>query len=602
MFLPTVLVGDSNLGGISSTISSYESLVLRGYIVDAILLFRDDYYRNHEYLLPYFAERGVHVTSLEPPPPLQGNVRENTSATESYYAKLVPRDSDSDIYHALRHLDERHANRIDELDSMPRRTLDTVWWPFVQHGLVKSEDDVTVIDSAWADFFSVYNSSSTSTSQLAPKLDGSASWWTQVVGHAAPSLALAAASAAGRYGHVMFPQATHLPALRLAERLVHKGPGVGWASRAFFTDNGSTGMEVALKMALRAFSITEEKLTTSSKKNLWIIGLKGSYHGDTIGAMDATEEGIYTCEWHDAKGFWFEPPTAGIKNGNHVVTIPSSMSASMSSVQFDDLHSIYDVENRLASPIADTYRVHIKNTLQALRQKGKLAALVLEPMLMGAGGMIFVDPLFQRVLVDAVRDKSLFDSPLPVIFDEVFVGLYRLGIQSFGPILGVNPDIAVYAKCLTGGLLPLSVTLASERVFQAFHGQSKVDALLHGHSYTAHAVGCQVANTTLDMIEKLVEKDTWRLAREKWRRDPQCDKVWSVWDPSFVHSVSRVSIVEEAMALGTVLVIKFRDDDAGKVSLHTLCNAFTELVLQGTHPTQHRVCFGPSSIPSAMAL
>ncbi|KAF8428867.1 PLP-dependent transferase [Boletus edulis BED1] len=577
LFLPTVLVGDPKLGGISSTISSYESLVLRGYIVDAILLFRDDYYRNYEYLFPYFAERGVHVASLDPPPPLQGNLNEDISATEAYYANLAPRSLDGEIFHALRHLDECHVHRIKELDSMPRRTLDSIWWPFVQHGLVKSEKDVTVIDSAWADFFSVYDSSSepSACSLLAPKLDGSASWWTQAVGHAHPSLALAAANAAGRYGHVMFPHATHLPALKLAERLVHEGPGVGWASRAFFTDNGSTGMEVALKMALRSFSINDKELTPRDKKDLWIIGLKGSYHGDTIGAMDATEEGVYTCEWHQSKGFWFEPPTVAIQNGNFVVSVPSPISPSTSSVHFDDLHSVYDIQNRLHSPLADIYRTHVRNTLQALRRKGerKLAALVLEPIVMGAGGMIFVDPLFQRVLVDAVRDKSLFENPLPVVFDEVFVGLYRLGMKSFGPLLGVNPDIAVYAKILTGGVLPLSVTLASERVFQAFNSPSKVDALLHGHSYTAHAVGCQVANTTLDMIEMLSQQDPWRLAREKWscgaRRESAA--VWSFWDPGFVRSVSRLAVVHEAMTLGTVLVIKFKDDGAGYAS-HTAQN------------------------------
>ena len=573
LFLPTILVGDSKLGGISSTISSYESLVLRGYIVDAILLFRDDYYRNYEYLSPYFAERGVHVTSMDPPPPLQGNVDQDISTTESYYAKIVPQSLDGEIFHALHHLDERHARRIEELDSMPRRTLDAIWWPFVQHGLIKSEKDVTVIDSAWADFFSVYSSPSEpcSHSLLDPKLDGSASWWTQAVGHGDPSLALAAANAAGRYGHVMFPQATHLPALRLAERLIHEGPGSGWASRAFFTDNGSTGMEVALKMALRSFSVNEKELTTSVKKNLWVIGLKGSYHGDTIGAMDASEEGVYTCEWHQAKGFWFEPPTVSIKNGDCVVTVPSPISSSTSTIQFDDLHSIYNVEEKLGSSLADTYRSHVRNTLQALGQKGerKLASLVLEPIVMGAGGMIFVDPLFQRILVDAVRDPSLFDHPLPVIFDEVFVGLYRLGLKSFGPLLGVNPDIAVYAKILTGGVLPLSVTLASERVFQSFNSQSKVDALLHGHSYTAHAVGCQVANATLDKIEVLSQGGAWRLARGKWEgggdgrpRSPQTT-VWSFWDPGFVRSISTLDAVDEAMALGTVLVIKFKDGDDG---------------------------------------
>ncbi|KIJ66816.1 hypothetical protein HYDPIDRAFT_85680 [Hydnomerulius pinastri MD-312] len=575
LFLPTVLIGDSKLGGISSTISSYESLLLRGYIVDAILLFRDQYYRNHEYLSPYFAERGVHVTSLDPPPPRLDNDA-NISSTESYYNKIVPGDLDGDVFRALDHLEDCHSRRIEDLDSMPRRTLDTIWWPFVQHGLVKSDKDVTTIDSAWADFFSVYDSSSgsssTSSSVLSPQLDGSASWWTQAVGHAHPSLALAAANAAGRYGHVMFPQATHLPALKLAERLVRDGPGRGWASRAFFSDNGSTGMEVALKMALRSFSVSSgTELAPSDKKNLGIVGLKGSYHGDTIGAMDASEEGVYTCEWHQAKGFWFEPPTVSIKRGNFIVATPSAIPSSTSpSHQFDSLHAIYDVGSRLSSPLADSYRKYVKKVLQTLNQAGEqtLAALVLEPIVMGAGGMIFVDPLFQRVLVDVVRDKSLFPHPLPVIFDEVFVGLYRLGFESSGPLLGVDPDISVHAKILTGGVLPLAVTLASDRIFQATNSQSKVDALLHGHSYTAHAVGCQVANVTLDLVTQLTQQESWSKAREKWACEagPGAQKVWSFWDPGFVQSVSSLDIVDEVMTLGTVLAIKFRDDSAGYAS------------------------------------
>jgi dethiobiotin synthetase/adenosylmethionine--8-amino-7-oxononanoate aminotransferase len=128
----------------------------------------------------------------------------------------------------------------------------------VQHGLVH-ENNVTVIDSAHSDFYSVSNKSvvddpSSKDSVLSPQFDGSASWWTQVLGHAHPSLTLAAARASGRYGHVLFPQAVHLPALKLAEKLIHDGPGKGWASRAFFSDNGSTGMEVTLKMAIRAYS------------------------------------------------------------------------------------------------------------------------------------------------------------------------------------------------------------------------------------------------------------------------------------------------------------------------------------------------------------
>lgn len=581
LLLPTILIGDAKLGGISSTISSYESLVLRGYTIDAILLFRDEYYRNWEYLTSYFEERGIHVTAVEPPPERLAARDEDVTSMERYYDQIVPIDEISGLHTVIDHLNDRHSRRMQDLHSLPRRTLDTVWWPFVQHGLVKGEKDVTVIDSATSDFFSIYNGHSSPTpskpnqeSLLEPQLDGSASWWTQALGHGQPELALAAANAAGRYGHVMFPQATHEPALKLAERLVHHGPGKGWASRAFFSDDGSTGMEIALKMALRAYSVhPQNNLDVHQRKNLGVLGLKGSYHGDTIGSMDACEEGVYTCEWHNAKGYWFDPPTISIRQGKAYISLPPALSGDLGSsqVQANTLPWAYDIPTRLQTPLADTYRTYIERTLQNLRSQGgpELAALVLEPLIMGAGGMIFVDPLFQRVMVDVVRGKDQVPGSrtgIPVIFDEVFVGLHRIGMETTGPLLGVNPDVSVNAKILTGGLIPLAVTLASESIFDAFLSESKTDALLHGHSYTAHAMGCAVANKTLDIIEKVVNSKSWQEARERWTTaDYTIEKggVFSLWDPYFVHTVSMMQTVEEVMSLGTVLAIKFKDQQGG---------------------------------------
>ncbi|CAA7266903.1 unnamed protein product [Cyclocybe aegerita] len=579
LFLPTVLIGDSKLGGISTTISAYEALLLRGYIIDAVLLFQDEYYRNGEYLKPYFEERGTFLATVRPPPPRLSNPTENFISTEGYYKTITSAEVGDEAGLVVDHLDVRHKSRVDELESMPRRTLDTVWWPFVQHGQVKGEKDVTVIDSAYGDFFSVTKKSeSTDTKRalLEPQFDGSASWWTQTVGHAHPSLTLAAARASGRYGHVMFPQATHLPALNLAERLVKDGPGKGWASRAFFSDDGSTGMEVALKMALRAFALRHgSNLGANEKKSLGILGLKGSYHGDTIGAMDACEEGVYTCEWHNAKGYWLEPPTVGIKDGQIAITVPGSLASFPSSqtVNAESLAWVYDVENRLHTPLARAYALYITRSLEALAARGgpKLAALVLEPLIMGAGGMLFVDPLFQRVLVDTVRGRrsgsSAQWSGMPVIFDEVFVGLNRVGVESAGTLLGVYPDISVNAKVLTGGLVPLAVTLASKSIFEAFLSENKAEALLHGHSYTAHAVGCEVANETLRLIDRLQLSDEWIAAKASWAKpDGSESPVWSLWDPEFVRAISRLEQVKEVMTLGSVLAIKVQDNTGGYVS------------------------------------
>ncbi|KAI0292151.1 onanonoxo-7-onima-8-eninoihtemlysoneda [Russula brevipes] len=553
LFLPTILVGDSRLGGISSTISAYESLLLRGYIVDSILLFKDPYYRNWEYLGPYFAEHEW-----------------NYFNTEEYYRKLSSNDKTGGLLDVVKHLDERHEERIKELHSMPQRALDTVWWPFVQHGLIKSERNVNVIDSAWGDHFTVYNghrpssprSAGVPASLLESQFDGSASWWTQALGHAHPPLTLAAARAAGRYGHVMFPEAVHAPALRLAERLVHDGPGKGWASRAFISDNGSTGMEIALKMALRVAS-KRLGLSPQERKKMGVLGLKGSYHGDTIGSMDACEEGVYTCEWHQAKGYWFEPPYVGVKNGRAFIRVPSAVAHDH--VEGHPLSWIYNVDGRLDTPLAAAYQEHINATLEKLAGDTgapQLGVLVLEPLVLGAGGMVFVDPLFQRVLIDVARARGL-----PVVFDEVFAGLWRLGLRSAAPLLGggANPDVAVYGKVLTGGLVPLAVTLASEDVFRAFEGASKAEALLHGHSYSAYAVGCEVANAALDQLERLARGEAWRAARAAWRAvgvdgGEKSDGlgIWSVWSPQFVDVLSKLDVVDHAMTLGTVLAFKVK--------------------------------------------
>ena len=590
LFLPTILVGDSRLGGISSTISAYESLLLRGYIVNSILLFKDNYYRNWEYLEPYFSEHGVKVSAVDPPPPREADASQNFIATEDYYRKLVSEDHTGGLSGVVDYLDERHEERIKELYSMPRRTLDAVWWPFVQHGLVKDERDVNVIDSAWGDHFTVFNGHKTPFppppspvvhgSILESQFDGSASWWTQSLGHAHPALNLAAARAAGRYGHVMYPQSTHGPALRLAERLIYDGPGKGWASRAFISDNGSTGMEIALKMALRVAS-KRFGLTPQERKKIGVLGVRGSYHGDTIGAMDACEEGVYTCEWHQAKGYWFEPPSVGIKNGRAFVRLPPAVAHN--DIEGRPLSWIYDVSARLDTPLASAYRRYVTGTLEKLAASGSsgtpLGALVLEPLVLGAGGMVFVDPLFQRVLIDAARARGL-----PVVFDEVFAGLWRLGLRSAAPLLGAHPDVAVYAKTLTGGLVPLAVTLASEDVFGAFEGASKAEALLHGHSYTAYAVGCEVANAALDLAERVVRGEGWREARAAWRAvdvagdgegtRTEAAAVWSVWSPQFVDVLSRLEVVEHAMTLGTVLAFKVRDGDTGAVlfPLPPLCH------------------------------
>ena len=537
------------------------------------------------------------MKTIPPPPTRRSSREEDASDLENYYKDISESES-SGLLEVITQLTERHKSRINELDSMPGRTHAQIWWPFVQHSSVHpNPKSITVIDSAHKDHFSVYNDhargSEETNSLLGYKFDGSASWWTQTLGHSNPALTLAAARAAGRYGHVLFPQSTHLPALKLAEALL-AGPGKAWAFRVFYSDNGSTGMEVALKMALRAYTKrypAEGGIGGDRAKKLGVLGLKGSYHGDTIGVMNACDsgDGVYTCEWHESKGFWFDPPSLAIREGQINIALPPSFRkfASRSGVGEEDLtwigvrdslNAAYDVERRLGTALAQAYREFIHHSLDNIETE--IAALVLEPLVMGAGGMVFVDPLFQRVLVDEVRSRPPSLEPsseggwsgIPVIFDEVFVGTYRMGHQTTSTVLGVHPDIAVYAKMLTGGLVPLAVTLAREEIFEAFVGERKDQALLHGHSYTAYPVACEVANETLKQIRKLTEGESWKNARTKWTgkatsEDPNKDgvRMWSFWDPGFVDELSKLGSVKEVMTLGCVLAIKINNGDEGKI-------------------------------------
>lgn len=610
--LPTFLVGDSRLGGIGSTISAWESLHTRGYDVDSIALFREDRYENHAYLKDYFAERGVHSFSIPPPPEMQASVEQDRTAMSEYYEQAA---RDQSVATFTGRFLKSHDKRIEDLRSMPQEAVKTIWHPFMQHR-ERSKDTVVAIDSAFGDHFQTYTTKQGSApgssagaaeqSLLKPAFDGSASWWTQGLGHGNPQLALAAAYAAGRYGHVMFAGAVHEPALTLTQRLVDN-MGNPKLSKVFFTDNGSTGMEVAVKMALRAAS---NRNGWTPDDNVEILGLTGSYHGDTMGTMDCSEPSIYNkkVEWYEGRGYWLDFPQVRMREGRWVVEAPENLRESLGEPKtFDSLGSIFDLEARRDE--WSRYRAYLDATLSRLRKEGhKFGALIMEPIILGAGGMMFIDPLFQRCLVDAVRSTSsginaaedneprlaeLDWQGMPVIFDEVFTGIYRLGRFSAASFLGTHPDILVNAKLLTGGLLPLCTTTTSEAIFETFLSDDKSDALLHGHSYTAHAMGCAVANESLNIFTKLDASEAWEDFRNDWSRAGTVRQSsptgaappWSMWSQSFVAAVSLLPNVDYVIAIGSVFAVSLKDP-AGSGYASTAATGFRDQLFAGAD--QHR--------------
>ncbi|KAL2064072.1 hypothetical protein VTL71DRAFT_4566 [Oculimacula yallundae] len=604
--LPVCLVADYRLGGISASISSFESLHIRGYNLDLLLQFEELKYQNHSYLKTFFEKKDILSLSLPLPPPRSQNIEEDIEIMSEYYEKM---SNLNQVDETISRLAEKHVARINNLEEMPTRAHQSIWYPFTQHRDV-SPENITAIDSASGDFFQTHTitppSSSSDSSMdtiLAPTFDGSASWWTQGLGHGNAELALAAAHASGRYGHVMFAGTIHEPALLLAANLLRNlnNPRL---SRVFYSDNGSTGMEVATKMALTA-SFDRYKWDVP-KENVGVLGLKGSYHGDTIGAMDCSEPSTFNekVHWYRGRGYWFDFPQVKLVKGKWIVDKPLGMESEFGkNEEFASLAAIFDIEARFDSLAGQKYRAYIEKTLETLvKEEGMtFGALIMEPVILGAGGMLFADPLFQHCLVSVVRNSThIFDpskstppqtqppktdpktwTGLPIIFDEVFTGLYRLGRFTSASFIQTHADISVHAKLLTGGLVPLCTTLASESIYEAFLGKEKSDALLHGHSYTAHPVGCHVANTALEMLRGLERGGEWEVCRRDWREGSDGEEVlvrvrgagdvpvykkgdvWSVWGKGFVERVSWSEDVESVIALGSVLAISLQDQHAG---------------------------------------
>ncbi|KAL6659184.1 hypothetical protein ACP70R_003224 [Stipagrostis hirtigluma subsp. patula] len=556
--LPAILVGDGRLGGISSTLSAYETLLLRGYDVSAIIL-EDRDLSNDKFLLSHLRNR-VDVLVLPRIP------EDPSDDLTDWFSESSP------VFGILKDtLQSFHSGRIQRLNSMQRKSKDLLWWPFTQHNLVP-EDSVTVIDSRCGENFSAYKIKDNKM-MLVPQFDACASWWTQGPDcNLQIELARDMGYAAARYGHVMFPENVHEPALRCAELLLG-GVGKDWASRVYYSDNGSTAIEIALKMAFRKFShdhgiLLDSEKSTRNERNIRfkVLALNGSYHGDTLGAMEAQAPSAYTSflqqPWYSGRGLFLDPPTVYVKDEICSLSLPHSMKHDPlppGDTCFSSLAEVF-CKSRDTSSASDLYVSYISQQLSEFSLSNNsehIAALIIEPVIHGAGGMHMIDPLFQRVLVGECKNRKI-----PVIFDEVFTGFWRLGVECASELLGCLPDIACYAKLMTGGIVPLAATLATEEVFESFKSDSKLTALLHGHSYTAHAMGCTAAVKAI-----------------QWYRDPSTNsnldfdrmKLNELWDHALVQQLSSLPNVKRVLSLGTLCAIELEAEGSDSGIRITVC-------------------------------
>jgi adenosylmethionine-8-amino-7-oxononanoate aminotransferase len=279
-------------------------------------------------------------------------------------------------------------------------------------------------------------------------VDGIASWWTACHGYNHPQIRMAVERQLALMPHIMFGGFAHEQALTLASRLAALLPGD--LDRVFFSDSGSVAVEIAMKMAVQFW------LNRGERRRTKFIAFTGGYHGDTLAAMSV-------CD-----------PDAGM----HRL-----------------FRGVLPQQYVLGLPNDDDSAAALNGILE--RHAEEIAAIIVEPLAQGAGGMRFHDAqVLQRLREAANRYRLL------LIFDEIFTGFGRTGEMFACEAAGVVPDIVTLSKALTGGTLPLAATVARRKVFEAFWSDDDRHALMHGPTYMANALACAAANASLDLFER----------------------------------------------------------------------------------------------------
>lgn len=278
-------------------------------------------------------------------------------------------------------------------------------------------------------------------------IDGVSSWWTACHGYNHPHIRAAVQRQLEVMPHVMLGGLVHEPAESLARRLALMLPG--GLNRVFFSDSGSVSVEIAMKMALQFF------INRNEPDRRKFIAFEGAYHGDTIGAMSVCdpEEGMHAL-------------FSGLLPEQHVVTLPRT---DPESAAFDAFLA---------------------------RHAGECAAIIMEPLVQGAGGMKFHSPETLAAIHKRARDHDLL-----FILDEIMTGFGRTGSMFACEQADVVPDIMTLSKALTGGTMALAATVATDRVFEAFLSDDPGAALMHGPTYMANPLACAAANASLDLFE-----------------------------------------------------------------------------------------------------
>lgn len=320
-------------------------------------------------------------------------------------------------------------------------------------------------------------------------IDAISSWWVNLHGHSHPYIAEKIYQQALQLEQVIFAGFTHEPAVKLAERLMPLLPGN--MSRIFYSDNGSTATEVALKMSVQYWWNQEN---TKRKK---ILAFRNSYHGDTFGAMSVSDRSVFTLAFHD---FLFE-------------------------VIFID------------TPAPE----NISNSMLLIKEHGEeIAAFIYEPLVQGAGGMKMYDASLMNELLVTAKQSGII-----CIADEVMTGFGRTGKLFACDHLIQKPDIICLSKGLTGGTMALGVTACNSKIYEAFVNEDRYKTFFHGHSFTANPLACTAALASLDLLEKesCLKKINW-ITESNLRFMQKLQKTYPVKDARALGTILAFEIAQ----------------------------------------------------------
>jgi adenosylmethionine-8-amino-7-oxononanoate aminotransferase len=319
--------------------------------------------------------------------------------------------------------------------SLSERDIQVIWHPYTQHQT--SEPPIPIVKGEGTLLFDEQGNT---------YIDAVSSWWVNLHGHANPYIAEKIHQQALLLEQVIFTRFTHEPAVRLAERLLKMLPGN--LSKIFYSDNGSTSVEVALKMAIQFW-----RNKGKPEKNK-ILAFKHAYHGDTFGAMSVSGRGLFTDAFRDLlfETIFIETPD-------------------------------------------ETNADQIKSIIRS--QQGTIAAFIYEPLLQAAGGMRMYGIREMSILLDFIQQNDIL-----CIADEVLTGFGRTGPLFASELLKPAADLICLSKGLTGGTMALGVTACSQLLFDAFLSDEGTKTFFHGHSFTANPLACTAGLASLDLLEE----------------------------------------------------------------------------------------------------